>query len=69
MTYQSLNQPVPTGKELGPHAIAFNGACRHIRAYRFEHRDYCDFISISIFALGLTHYREVVRPWLRARLT
>lgn len=53
MTYQSMNQPVPTERMISPHAIVFDGSRWHIRAYCHQREAYRDFVFARILDLGL----------------
>jgi hypothetical protein len=53
MSYQSMNQPAPTERSIAPHAIAFDGARWHIRAYCYERRAYRDFVFGRILKIAL----------------
>jgi len=46
--YQSMNRDEPMSREIGPHAIVFDGMRWHVRAYCFEHRDFRDFVMARI---------------------
>jgi hypothetical protein len=52
ITYQSMNHPEPTEREIGPHAIAFDGVRWHTRAFCFEHNDFRDFVFARILAIS-----------------
>ena len=53
MTYQSMNQPLPTERTISPHAIAFDGSRWHIRAYCHQREDYRDFVFARILDTSL----------------
>jgi len=53
MTYQSMNQPVPSERTISPHAIAFDGSRWHIRAYCHQREDYRDFVFARILEITL----------------
>jgi hypothetical protein len=51
VTYQSMNHPEPTEREIGPHAIAFDGVRWHTRAFCFEHNAFRDFVFARILSI------------------
>lgn len=49
VSYQSMNRDEPSFRNIGPHAIVFDGMRWHVRAYCFEHLDFRDFVMSRIF--------------------
>jgi len=41
--YQSMSNPTISRREIGPHALGFNGKRWHLRSYCFNHDDFRDF--------------------------
>lgn len=52
--YQSMNRDNPSYRNIGPHAIVFDGMRWHVRAYCFEHRDFRDFVMARILECDKT---------------
>jgi hypothetical protein len=48
LTYQSMRQPSISRRWIAPHAIAFDGARWHTRAWCHEHRDFRDFVLARV---------------------
>ena len=46
--YQSMNRDNPSFRNIGPHAIVFDGMRWHVRAYCFEHQEFRDFVMARI---------------------
>jgi hypothetical protein len=46
--YQSMNRDNPSYRNIGPHAIVFDGMRWHVRAYCFEHQEFRDFVMARI---------------------
>lgn len=46
--YQSMNRDNPSYRNIGPHAIVFDGMRWHVRAYCYEHREFRDFVMARI---------------------
>ena len=59
VTYQSMNHPEPTEREIGPHAIAFDGVRWHTRAFCFEHGDFRDFVFARILSISKGRPMEI----------
>lgn len=57
--YQSMNRDKPTHREIGPHAIVFDGMRWHARAYCFEHREFRDFVMARILQCEPTENENV----------
>lgn len=50
--YQSLSNPEPKRRWIGPHAIAFDGFRWHARAWCYEHREFRDFVLTRMTRFG-----------------
>ena len=59
ITYQSMNHPDPTEREIGPHAIAFDGVRWHARAFCFVHNDFRDFVFARILSIARGRPMEI----------
>jgi hypothetical protein len=59
ITYQSMNHPDPTEREIGPHAIAFDGVRWHTRAFSFEHDAFRDFVFARILSIARGRPMEI----------
>jgi hypothetical protein len=46
--YQSMNRDNPSYRNIGPHAIVFDGMRWHVRAYCFERQEFRDFVMARI---------------------
>lgn len=46
--YQSMKRDNPSYRNIGPHAIVFDGMRWHVRAYCFEHQEFRDFVMARI---------------------
>jgi hypothetical protein len=51
--YQSMTSPDPTSRRITPHAIAFDGARWHVRAYCHSHSDFRDFVLARISRISV----------------
>jgi hypothetical protein len=51
--YQSLTGPLPSWRTISPHAIAFDGARWHVRAFCHRRNEYRDFVFARMLAIEL----------------
>jgi hypothetical protein len=59
IVYQSMSRPLPVPRTISPHAIAFDGARWHVRAFSYEHDAYRDFVFARILEIDLGDISQV----------
>lgn len=57
--YQSMRRPAATKRWIAPHAIAFDGARWHARAWCQENKDFRDFVISRILTVADTRRAQV----------